>query len=156
LKLENDAKSDIKGRKAVLVQAKMSGNIGSLNIESSESEVDDDLDIEIVTHHRGVNTIIDETILDTGKIISKKSFLTKRLEKSALKRLERKNIKLQKKEIKRNKASTKLNIDSNNSDNHWDMPVSSNLTKSVIPCKECGTLNNSTNPYCTSCGTYLS
>ena len=156
LKLENDAKSDIKGRKAVLVQAKMSGNIGSLNIESSESEVDDDLDIEIVTHHRGVNTIIDETILDAEQSMSKKSFLTKRLEKSASKRLERKKIKLQKKEIKRNKASTKLNIDSSNSDNHWDMPVSSNLTKSVIPCKECGTLNNSTNPYCTSCGTYLS
>ena len=156
LKLENSAKSSVKGRKAVLVQAKMSGNIGSLNIESSESEVDEDLDIEIITHHRGINTIIDETILDTEKSKPKKSFLTKKLEKSASKRLERKKIKQQKKEIKRSKANSKLEKSSNNSDNHWDMPISSNLTKSVVPCKECGTLNNSTNPYCTSCGTYLS
>ena len=68
LKLESSAKSSVKGRKAVLVQAKMSGNIGSLNIESSESEVDEDLDIEIITHHRGINTIIDETILDLSLI----------------------------------------------------------------------------------------
>jgi uncharacterized paraquat-inducible protein A len=60
------------------------------------------------------------------------------------------------KEIKKNKISSKSNISPNNQDNQWDTPVSSNLTKSVVSCKECGTLNNSTNPYCTSCGTYLS
>ena len=39
-RLEVNSKSELKGRKAALVQAKMSGNIGSLNVESSEIEVD--------------------------------------------------------------------------------------------------------------------
>ena len=46
LKLEENAKSSVKGRKGQLVQAKMSGNIGSLNVESSEIEVEEDLDID--------------------------------------------------------------------------------------------------------------
>ena len=155
LKLEENAKSSIKGRKGQLVQAKMSGNIGSLNVESTEIEVNDDLDIEIVTHHRGVNTIIDENILEDRIVKSKKSFITRRLEKSASKRIERKKIKQQRKKIKSNANVAKSN-NNEGQDNHWDMPISSNLTKSVVPCIECGTLNNSTNPYCTSCGTYLS
>jgi hypothetical protein len=155
LKLEENAKSSIKGRKGQLVQAKMSGNIGSLNVESTEVEVNDDLDIEIVTHHRGVNTIIDENVLEDRIVKSKKSFITRRLEKSASKRIERKKIKQQRKKIKSNANVAKSN-NNEGQDNHWDMPISSNLTKSVVPCIECGTLNNSTNPYCTSCGTYLS
>jgi|TARA_B110001454_G_scaffold218580_1_gene246992 hypothetical protein len=158
LKLEEHAKSNLKGRKAVLVQAKMSGTIGSLNIESSEIEVDEDLDIEIRTHHRGINTIIDESVLDSNKTKSEKSFLSKRLEKSASKRLERKKLKIQRQKEKANKENSKVKPKSRtqSSENPWDLPISSNLTKSVVPCKECGTLNNSTNPYCTSCGTYLS
>ena len=155
LKLEENAKSSIKGRKGQLVQAKMSGNIGSLNVESTEIEVNDDLDIEIVTHHRGVNTIIDENVLEDRIVKSRKSFITRRLEKSASKRIERKKIKQQRKKIKSNANVAKSN-NNEGQDNHWDMPISSNLTKSVVPCIECGTLNNSTNPYCTSCGTYLS
>ena len=155
LKLEENAKSSIKGRKGQLVQAKMSGNIGSLNVESTEIEVNDDLDIEIVTHHRGVNTIIDENVLEDRIVKSRKSFITRRLEKSASKRIERKKIKQQRKKIKSNANVVKSN-NNEGQDNHWDMPISSNLTKSVVPCIECGTLNNSTNPYCTSCGTYLS
>ena len=155
LKLEENAKSSIKGRKGQLVQAKMSGNIGSLNVESTEVEVNDDLDIEIVTHHRGVNTIIDENVLEDRIVKSRKSFITRRLEKSASKRIERKKIKQQRKKIKSNANVAKSN-NNEGQDNHWDMPISSNLTKSVVPCIECGTLNNSTNPYFTSCGTYLS
>ena len=149
LKLEENAKSSIKGRKGQLVQAKMSGNIGSLNVESTEVEVNDDLDIEIVTHHRGVNTIIDENVLEDRIVKSRKSFITRRLEKSASKRIERKKIKQQRKKIKSNANVAKSN-NNEGQDNHWDMPISSNLTKSVVPCIECGTLNNSTNPYCTS------
>ena len=156
LKLEENAKSSVKGRKGQLVQAKMSGNIGSLNVESSEIEVEEDLDIEIVTHHRGVNTIIDENVLEDRIVKSRKSFITRRLEKSASKRIERKKIKQQRKKIKSNANVAKSNNNNEGQDNHWDMPISSNLTKSVVPCIECGTLNNSTNPYCTSCGTYLS
>jgi|TARA_B110000914_G_C15409916_1_gene421324 hypothetical protein len=158
LKLEEHAKSNLKGRKAALVQAKMSGTIGSLNIESSEIEVDEDLDIEIRTHHRGINTIIDESVLDSNKTKSEKSFLSKRLEKSASKRLERKKLKIQRQKEKANKENSKVKPKSRTKspENLWDLPISSNLTKSVVPCKECGTLNNSTNPYCTSCGTYLS
>ena len=155
LNLEENAKSSIKGRKGQLVQAKMAGNIGSLNVESTEIEVNDDLDIEIVTHHRGVNTIIDENVLEDRIVKSRKSFITRRLEKSASKRIERKKIKQQRKKIKSNANVAKSN-NNEGQDNHWDMPISSNLTKSVVPCIECGTLNNSTNPYCTSCGTYLS
>jgi len=156
LKLEENAKSSAKGRKGQLVQAKMSGNIGSLNVESSEIEVEEDLDIEIVTHHRGVNTIIDEKVLENRIVKPKKSFITRRLEKSASRRIERKKIKQQRKNTNANTNFAKSKTINGESDNHWDMPISSNLTKSVVPCKECGTLNNSTNPYCTSCGTYLS
>ena len=156
LKLEENAKSSVKGRKGQLVQAKMSGNIGSLNVESSEIEVEEDLDIEIVTHHRGVNTIIDEKVLENRIVKPKKSFITRRLEKSASRRIERKKIKQQRKNTNANTNFAKSKTINGESDNHWDMPISSNLTKSVVPCKECGTLNNSTNPYCTSCGTYLS
>jgi hypothetical protein len=156
-KLEEKADTAVKGRKGAMFQAKMSGNIGSLNVESPEVEVDDNMDVEVVTHHRGINTIVDESVLEIGKN-PKKSFLSNRLEKSAIRRLEKKKIKAQRKELKKNKTSskTKSSSDSNNSDNQWNLPISSNLTKSVVACKECGTLNNSTNPYCTSCGTYLS
>ena len=159
LRLEKDSKSELKGRKAVLVQAKMSGNIGSLNVEFSEIEVDEDLDIEIRTHHRAINTIIDESVLDSTKQESRKSFLSRRLEKSASRRLEKKRLKVERKNMKmKDKVLPHLQPKKNSesSDNHWDLPTSSNLTKSVIPCKECGTLNNSSNPYCTSCGTYIS
>ena len=117
LKLEENAKSSIKGRKGQLVQAKMSGNIGSLNVESTEIEVNDDLDIEIVTHHRGVNTIIDENVLEDRIVKSKKSFITRRLEKSASKRIERKKIKQQRKKIKSNANVAKSN-NNEGQDNH--------------------------------------
>ena len=153
-KLEEKADKVVKGRKGAMFQAKMSGNIGSLNVESPETEVSDNLEVEVVTHHRGVNTIVDESVLAIDKS-PKKSFLSNRLEKSAIRRMEKKKIKEQRKELKKNNPSSKTKS-SNNSDNQWDLPISSNLTKSVVACRECGTLNNSTNPYCTSCGTYLS
>jgi len=158
-RLEANSKSEVKGRKAALVQAKMSGNIGSLNVESSEIEVDEDLDIEIRTHHRAINTIIDESVLATTKEAPKKSFLSRRLEKSASKRLDKKRLKAERKSLKKKaniSSTSQSKKNSESSDNQWDMPTASNLTKSVIPCKECGTLNNSNNPYCTSCGTYIS
>jgi|TARA_B110000467_G_C18322026_1_gene486056 hypothetical protein len=159
LKLEEKSKSKLKGRKAVIAQAKMSGSIGSLNVESSEIEVDEDIDIEIRTHHRSVNTIIDEKVLENSDGKSTKSFLSRRLEKSASKRLEKKRVKAERKDMKRKSKASDVSQSkkySDNTDNHWDMPSSPNLTKSVVSCKECGTLNNSANPYCTSCGTYIS
>ena len=103
-----------------------------------------------------INTIIDEKVLENRIVKPKKSFITRRLEKSASRRIERKKIKQQRKNTNANTNFAKSKTINGESDNHWDMPISSNLTKSVVPCKECGTLNNSTNPYCTSCGTYLS
>ena len=154
-KLEEQASEKIKGRKAALIQAKMSGTVGSLNAESNEIEVDEDQEIEIITHHRNIGTIIDEEIVEEKKEPSK-SFLSKRLEKSAVRRLEKKRIKAAKKEMKKNKNSSEIKGYKKDDDNQWSVSSKTQLTPKVISCKECRTLNNSNNPYCTSCGTYLS
>ena len=75
-KLEDQASEQVKGRKGALIEAKMSGTIGSLNAESLEKEVDGDQEIEVVTHHRNIGTIIDEEIIDQNKKESSKSFLS--------------------------------------------------------------------------------
>ena len=155
-KLEDQASVKVKGRKGALIQAKMSGNIGSLNAESTEKEVDEDKEIEVVTHHRNIGTIIDEGLFEKNQNEPSKSFFSKRLEKSAIKRLEKKRIKAAKKEMKVIKNKTKVKGYSQNDDNQWEVSSKTQLTPKVISCKECGTLNNSNNPYCTSCGTYLS
>ena len=155
-KLEDQASVKVKGRKGALMQAKMSGNIGSLNAESTEKEVDEDKEIEVVTHHRNIGTIIDEGLFEKNQNDPSKSFFSKRLEKSAIKRLEKKRIKAAKKEMKVIKNKTKVKGYSQNDDNQWEVSSKTQLTQKVISCKECGTLNNSNNPYCTSCGTYLS
>ncbi len=155
-KLEEQSSQQVKGRKGALIQAKMSGNIGSLNAESFEKEVDTDDEIEVVTHHRNIGTIIDEVIIEKNNTETSKSFLSKRLEKSALKRLEKKRLKVAKKEIKKSNNKPKVKGYNQNDENQWDVSSKTQLTPTVTSCKECGTLNNSTNPYCTSCGTYLS
>ena len=155
-KLEEQSSEHLKGRKGALIQAKMSGNIGSLNAESSEVEVDADEEIEVVTHHKNVGTIIDEAIIEKNKSKSSKSFLSKKLEKSALKRLEKKRLKAAKKEIKKSNSKPKVKGYTQSDENQWDVSSKTQLTPTVTSCKECGTLNNSNNPYCTSCGTYLS
>ena len=155
-KLEEQSSEQLKGRKGALIQAKMSGNIGSLNAESSEVEVDADEEIEVVTHHKNVGTIIDEAIIEKNKSKSSKSFLSKKLEKSALKRLEKKRLKAAKKEIKKSNSKPKVKGYTQSDENQWDVSSKTQLTPTVTSCKECGTLNNSNNPYCTSCGTYLS
>ena len=155
-KLEEQSSQQVKGRKGALIQAKMSGNIGSLNAESFEKEVDTDDEIEVVTHHRNIGTIIDEVIIEKNNTETSKSFLSKRLEKSALKRLEKKRLKVAKKEIKKSNNKPKVKGYNQNDENQWDLSSKTQLTPTVTSCKECGTLNNSTNPYCTSCGTYLS
>ena len=154
-KLEDQASEQVKGRKGALIQAKMSGTIGSLNAESLEKEVDEDKEIEVVTHHRNIGTIIDEEIIN-NKTESSKSFFSKRLERSALKRLEKKRLKAEKREMKQIKNKNKVKGYTQNDDNQWDVSSKNQSTPKVISCKECGTLNNSQNPYCTSCGTYLS
>ena len=155
-KLEEQSSEQVKGRKGALIKAKMSGNIGSLNAESSENEVDADEEIEVVTHHRNIGTIIDEVIIEKNKNAPSKSFLSKRLEKSALKRLEKKRLKAAKKEIKKSNSKPKVKGYTQNDENQWDVSSKTQLAPTVTSCKECGTLNNSNNPYCTSCGTYLS
>ena len=155
-KLEEQSSEQVKGRKGALIKAKMSGNIGSLNAESSENEVDADEEIEVVTHHRNIGTIIDEVIIEKNKNAPSKSFLSKRLEKSALKRLEKKRLKAAKKEIKKSNSKPKVKGYTQNDENQWDVSSKTQLAPTVASCKECGTLNNSNNPYCTSCGTYLS
>ena len=155
-KLEEQSSQQVKGRKGALIQAKMSGKIGSLNAESFEKEVDTDDEIEVVTHHRNIGTIIDEVIIEKNNTEASKSFLSRRLEKSALKRLEKKRLKVAKKEIKKSNNKPKVKVYNQNDENQWDVSSKTQLTPTVTSCKECGTLNNSTNPYCTSCGTYLS
>ena len=112
--------------------------------------------IEVVTHHKNIGTIIDEAIIGENKSESSKSFLSKKLEKSALKRLEKKRLKAAKKEIKKSNSKPKVKGYTQSDENQWDVSSKTQLTPTVTSCKECGTLNNSNNPYCTSCGTYLS
>ncbi len=39
--------------------------------------------------------------------------------------------------------------------NQWQPSVPSSLAKSVIPCQDCGSVNNSGTAYCSSCGAFL-
>ena len=136
-KLEDQASEQVKGRKGALIQAKMSGTIGSLNAESLEKEVDEDKEIEVVTHHRNIGTIIDEEIIN-NKTESSKSFFSKRLERSALKRLEKKRLKAEKREMKQIKNKNKVKGYTQNDDNQWDVSSKTKTTAKVISCKECG------------------
>jgi hypothetical protein len=70
--------------------------------------------------------------------------------------LEKKRLKAAKKEIKKSNNKSKVKGYNQNDENQWDVSSKTQLTPTVASCKECGTLNNSKNPYCTSCGTYLS
>ncbi len=155
-RLEEQASEQVKGRKGVLIQAKMSGSIGALNSESIEKEVDGDQEIEVITHHKNIGAVVEEEVIDNNKAISSKSFFSKRLEKSAIKRLEKKKIKAEKKEAKKIKSKSIIKGYDSNDNNQWDVTSKNGSSPKVISCKECGTLNNSQNPYCTSCGTFLS
>ena len=144
-KLETRAKTPKKGRSALRAKTLEKGSIGSLNRERREEEIaDDEPDSE--TRNQGVSTIVDEQAIKAQKgpgLISRISFWVSRsLDNSAKKRMERKAAKATNKPTK--------------SSDMWATPKDSSLTRSVSSCPSCGALNNSGTSYCTSCGDLMS
>ena len=87
----------------------MSGSVGSLNTEMSETEVEDGYEAEVRVS--GMQTIVDEEAIDeTKKKQSKTSFsslLSSSLDRSAERRLQKIKNKQEKAKIKAQKKSTK-------------------------------------------------
>ena len=62
---------------------------------------------------------------------------------------------IEKNKAKQEKRKAKMEAKKSPSDSEWDSPVSSTMARSVISCKQCGSLNNSGIQYCSSCGEFL-
>jgi hypothetical protein len=71
------------------------------------------------------------------------------MESSARRRLERNKAKAERKKAKIQNKKKSI------SGSEWDAPVTSSMARSVVSCKNCGNLNNSSVQYCSSCGDFL-
>jgi len=143
--LESKAKSPKKGRSAIREMALKKGSIGSLNQEMKEEEILDEGEVE--PQIQGISTIVDEQAITNpkgpGPISRLSSWISRSLDESAKKRIERKSIK---------SAKPKPS----NSSDMWSSPADSSLARSVSSCSSCGALNNAGTAYCSSCGNLLS
>ena len=145
-----ESASITKSRKSsIRSRERMSGTVGSLNSEMSEMEVGDDFEADVRVS--GVQTIVDEDkikeeIKPRGPSFS--SRISSIMDSSARRRIE-------KNKAKQEKRKAKMEAKKSPSDSEWDSPVSSTMPRSVISCKQCGSLNNSGIQYCSSCGEFL-
>ena len=169
-KLESAASNQQTGKSALRTQTMLSSRIGSMNAESPEVEVEEDIETEVVTHLSGFNTLVDQQVVDGND--PKKAKISDRLDSSAANRMaklkfkdekkaEKKRLKVErtqaKAELKATKASAKA-MKSEKGDlmkSRWNEPAASTMAKSVVSCNDCGTLNQSGIPYCSSCGSFL-
>ncbi|MBT93006.1 MAG: hypothetical protein CMA61_04285 [Euryarchaeota archaeon] len=169
-KLESAASIQQTGKGALRTQTMLSGSIGSMNAESPEVEVEEDIETEVVTHLGGINTLVDLQVVDGNN--SKKANISDRLDTSAANRLEKQRLQAEKKaekqrlkvekaQAKAEKKAQKASAQSIKSqkgeskESRWNTPVVSTMAKSVVSCNDCGTLNNSGDSYCSSCGSFL-
>ena len=169
-KLESAASNQQTGKSALRTQTMLSSRIGSMNAESPEVEVEEDIETEVVTHLSGFNTLVDQQVVDGND--PKKAKISDRLDSSAANRMAKLKFKAEKKaekkrlkvertqakaELKATKASAKA-MKSEKGDlmkSRWNEPAASTMAKSVVSCNDCGTLNQSGIPYCSSCGSFL-
>ena len=139
-KLESQAYSDIKGRKASIIRNKMQSTLGEINRESKElnltSNETKDFDISI----DGIqNEKIEENINSPKKSL-RKSIISK-IETLIQKTAQRRTIKK-----KENKSKSEL---------IWDAPEPSNSFHQHEFCSKCQSVNPPNTNYCSSCGSYL-
>ena len=155
-KLEAKANSPSK-RASKKLTKRMSGSVGSLNTEMSETEVEDGYEAEVRVS--GMQTIVDEeAIEETKQKQSKTSFsslLSSSLDRSAERRLQKMKNKQEKAKIKTQKKLAKKESKSKAGNSPWDGSATTSTVKSVISCSQCGVLNNRESQYCTSCGNLL-
>ena len=155
-KLESKANS-LGSRANKKITKRMSGNIGSLNTEMSETEVEDGYQAEVRV--LGMQTIVDEEAIDVTKQKQSKASISKllssSLDRSAERRLQKIKNRQEKAKIKAKKKSIKKNSKAKVGNSPWDGSVTTSTVKSVISCSQCGVLNNRESQYCTSCGNLL-
>ena len=169
-KLELEASNKQTGKSALRTQTMLSGSIGSMNAESPEVEVEGDIETEVVTHLSGINTLVDQQVVDGNN--PKKVKLSDRLDSSAVNRMaklkikaekkaEKKRLKVERAQAKAEGKAAKVSAKAMKSQkgdlmkSRWNEPVASTVAKSAISCNDCGTLNHSGIPYCSSCGSFL-
>ncbi len=155
-KLESKANSPTKRANKNLTR-RMSGSIGSLNTEMSETEVEDGYQAEVRV--LGMQTIVDEEAIDATKQKQSKASISKllssSLDRSAERRLQKIKNRQEKAKIKAKKKSIKKNSKAKAGNSPWDSSATTSTVKSVISCSQCGVLNNRESQYCTSCGNLL-
>ncbi len=155
-KLESKANSPTKRANKNLTR-RMSGSIGSLNTEMSETEVEDGYQAEVRV--LGMQTIVDEEAIDATKQKQSKASISKllssSLDRSAERRLQKIKNRQEKAKIKAKKKSIKKNSKAKTGNSPWDGSATTSTVKSVISCSQCGVLNNRESQYCTSCGNLL-
>jgi len=155
-KLESKANSPTKRANKNLTR-RMSGSIGSLNTEMSETEVEDGYQAEVRV--LGMQTIVDEEAIDATKQKQSKASISKllssSLDRSAERRLQKIKNRQEKAKIKAKKKSIKKNSKAKVENSPWDGSATTSTVKSVISCSQCGVLNNRESQYCTSCGNLL-
>lgn len=155
-KLEIKANSSSR-RISTKVTKRMTGNVGSLNAEMDESEVDDDYEAEVRVS--GLQTIVDEENIDLDEVQKRSSSISNVinsfLDKSARRRLLKMKKKEEKKRIKDIKKNKKKASKNKLSDSPWDDLPSSSNNRKVNKCNHCGAMNDSDSQYCISCGNYL-
>ena len=155
-KLESKANSP-GSRANKKITKRMSGNIGSLNTEMSETEVEDGYEAEVRVS--GMQTIVDEEAIDETKKKQSQTSISKllssSLDRSAERRLQKIKNKQEKAKMKAQKKSAKKNSKSKTGNSPWDGSATTSTVRSVVSCGQCGVINNSGSQYCTSCGNLL-
>ncbi len=148
-KLEANS-SNISTKSSRKSRERMSGNVGSINTEMSETEVGEEFKADVRVS--GIQTIVDEERIREENSKNKPSifsFFGSMMESSARRRLERNKAKAERKKAKIQNKKKSI------SGSEWDAPVTSSMARSVVSCKNCGNLNNSSVQYCSSCGDFL-
>ncbi len=155
-KLEANS-SNISTKSSRKSRERMSGTVGSINTEMSETEVGEEFEADVRVS--GIQTIVDEEKVreeSSKNRTSILSFFGSIMDSSARRRLEREKAKAERKKAKaeRKKAKAERKKESMPG-NEWDAPATSSMARSVVSCKNCGNLNNSSVQYCSSCGDFL-
>jgi hypothetical protein len=155
-KLEANS-SNISTKSSRKSRDRMSGTVGSINTEMSETEVGEEFEADVRVS--GIQTIVDEEKVreeSSKNRTSILSFFGSIMDSSARRRLEREKAKAERKKAKaeRKKAKAERKKESMPG-NEWDAPATSSMARSVVSCKNCGNLNNSSVQYCSSCGDFL-
>tara|TARA_B100000003_G_scaffold51202_1_gene45144 strand:+ start:3064 stop:3774 length:711 start_codon:yes stop_codon:yes gene_type:complete len=139
-KLELQAYSDIKGKKASIIRNKMHSTLGDINKESKELNLN-------------INETRDFEISIDGIEIEQQEEKTNQPEKSFKTLLTSKIETLIKRTAQRRHDKNKEN--NSKSELIWDVPEPSNSIQNHEFCSKCNSINPPNTNYCSSCGSYM-